>query len=56
MQARAELVVSSGDNKQSLIIGDTYIQYFPLERWMENQNCLLFNYIYHTVWLFLIQG
>lgn len=42
MHVKAELVITSGDNKQILIIGDTYILYFPNEKWMQNQNCLLF--------------
>lgn len=42
MPVRAELVITSGDDKQTLVIGDKCILYFPTEKWMQNQNCLLF--------------
>jgi hypothetical protein len=42
MHVKAELVITSGDDKQILIIGDTYILYFPNEKWMQDLNCLLF--------------
>lgn len=39
---RTELVISKGDKRQSIMLADTYILYFPTEAWLTNQDYLLF--------------
>lgn len=39
----AELLIKIKGKERSIMLAKSYLQYFPLQRWQQNQDCLIFN-------------
>lgn len=39
----AELLIKGKGKEKSIMLAKSYLQYFPLQRWQQNQDCLIFN-------------